>query len=71
MKHYEDILRFEDEKEKDIINKNIKEFNDQTILLREKREDKANEDRNEREAKHFEYGKAPEKSKIKNRRNPY
>ena len=71
LKHYEDILRFEDEKEKDIINKNIKEFNDQTILLREKREDKANEDRNEREAKHFEYGKAPEKSKIKNRRNPY
>jgi hypothetical protein len=64
LKHYQDILRFEDEKEKDIINKNIKE--------KEKREDKANEDRNEREAKQFEYGKAPEKSKIKNnRRNPY
>ena len=72
LKHYVDILRFEDEKEKDIIKKNIDEFNHKTTLLKENREDKANKDRNEREAKQVEYGKTDVKSNIKNKRGkPY
>ena len=72
LKHYVDILRVEDEKEKDIIKKNIEEFNHKTTLLKENREDKANKDRNEREAKQVEYGKTDVKSNIKNKRGkPY
>ena len=71
LEHYTNTVIFQDKKETDIMEQKIKEFNDTTLSLKEKREYDADQDRKEREQIDSDFGKSTRKHKTKKEVKPY